>query len=230
IRYVDDIYVIYYDLDGQTFFQQFNDYIEKRGLQINRAKSAIYERIGSMKNWEKDAIFGDSEKNYALKSIQDLELEDEEEQQEKIREFEKYLNRNGEWNISDANFILNRCLDPIFVEQYLTFYGEQLIRQKIGRGSIYSRLYHEIFDREEWMRKFFSKQLYRNIPLGTVNFGNFISMCYFEISKILLLEQEQQGEFVEWLAGLQNLEIEEESTIRVIKKLIYNGRGCANEE
>lgn len=229
IRYVDDIYVIYYGLDGKAFLQRFHNYVEKRGLQINRGKSAVYERIGNMKGWEKEAIFGDSEKNYALKSIQELELEDEDQQQEKIREFEKYLYRKGKWSISDANFILNRCLDPIFVEQYLNYYGEQLIQQKVGRGSIYSRLYHEIFEREKWMRKFFSKQLYRNIPLGTVNFGNFISMCYFGISKILLLQKEQQWEFVQWLMELQNLEIEEESTIRVIKKLIYSGKGQADE-
>ena len=65
--------------------------------------------------------------------------------------------------------------------------------------------------------------------MGTVKFGNFISMCYFGISKILLLQKEQQWEFVQWLMELQNLEIEEESTIRVIKKLIYSGKGQADE-
>ena len=45
----------------------------------------------------------------------------------------------------------------------------------------------------------------------------------------MLLQKEQQWEFVQWLMELQNLEIEEESTIRVIKKLIYSGKGQADE-
>lgn len=229
LRYVDDIYVVYHDMDGLAFLHKFNDYIGQRGLQINRGKSAVYERIGDMKEWEKESILGDGEKNYFVKTIQELELEDEEEQQEKIREFEKYLTRKGKWNISDANFILNRKLDPIFVEQYLASYGEQLIQQKVGRGSIYNRLYHEIFIRDEWLDRFFLQKLYLKIPIDTVNFKNFISVCYFELPRILTLERELQIKFATWLKELNNLELEEESTARVIRKIICDEKGYENE-
>ncbi len=220
MRYVDDIYVAYEGKNPKNFLQEFCDHIEKIGLKINAEKTVVFERIGDMTNFEKESIFNTSKENYLIKSIQDLELEEEEEQKEKIREFEKYLARKGAWSINDANFILNRHLDPIFTEQYLSYYGEKLIEQKIGRGSIYQHLYREIFSREKWFEKFFSKQLYKKIPPNSLNFKNFLSVSYFKISKIFSLKQEQIFQFVKWLDELNDLENDEKSTICAIKDLI----------
>ena len=102
-----------------------------------------------MSEREKESLFENGAANYEMKSIQGMELEDEELQQENIRLFEKYLHRKGSWSIKDANFILNRYLDPIFVDEYLNKYAITLVKQKVGRGSIYKRLYEELFKRDE---------------------------------------------------------------------------------
>lgn len=184
MRYVDDMFIVYRGIDGNQLLNRFSEYIFARGLEINRSKTLIYECIGDMSEREKESLFENGAANYEMKSIQGMELEDEELQQENIRLFEKYLHRKGSWSIKDANFILNRYLDPIFVDEYLNKYAITLVKQKVGRGSIYKRLYEELFKRDEWLEKFFAMELYRQIPQNTVNFKNFMSVCYFSEERL----------------------------------------------
>lgn len=220
LRYVDDMFIVYRGIDGDQLLQQFSDYLFARGLSINWNKSVCFGRIADMKENEKRSIFEDGAANYEIKSIQELELEDEDEQQEKLLQFEKYLRRKGDWSIRDANFILNRYLDPIFVETYLDQYAEILIGQNVGRGSIYKRLYEEILKRDEWMVRFFRKGLYNTIPENSVNFQNFISVCYFQISRIQVLTEKDKEVFIEWLKQERMMCLNDTGTVHAIIHLL----------
>ena len=216
MRYVDDMFIVYRGIDGNQLLNRFSEYIFARGLEINRSKTLIYECIGDMSEREKESLFDNGAANYEMKSIQGMELEDEELQQENIRLFEKYLHRKGSWSIKDANFILNRYLDPIFVDEYLNKYAITLVKQKVGRGSIYKRLYEELFKRDEWLEKFFAMELYRQIPQNTVNFKNFMSVCYFSVSRIKILNAHIKDNFVEWLNIISEGCMEEKGTVGAI--------------
>ena len=67
---------------------------------------------------------------------------------------------------------MNRYLDPLFVEEYLNKYAESLIKQTVGRGSIYKRLYEEILKRDEWLVRFFKEsmimEITKKIPVPTL--------------------------------------------------------------
>ena len=220
IRYVDDIYIVYRGIDGKQLLNEFSDYIRDRGLEINWNKTKVFERISEMREFEKQSIFEAGAANYAIKSIQGVELEDEDSKQENMLEFEKYLKRKGFLDIRDANFILNRYLDSVFVERYLDEYAEFLIQQNTGRGSIYKRLYEEIFQRDKWLRKFFRNKLYRKIPCQTVNFKNFISVCYFSILRIRILGEDEKKMFIQWLQDEENMDIDDKGTARAIVQLL----------
>ena len=115
---------------------------------------------------EKAEIFGDGNWNYVIRSVQEMELDDEDAYEEHILEFEKYLRRKGDWSIKDANFVLNGYIDKKYVDKYLDEYGLLLIKEYKGRGSVFKRLYTEIFKREEWKQRFFRKNLYTLIPFN----------------------------------------------------------------
>ena len=86
---------------------------------------------------------------------------------------------------------------------YLDKYGKELIAQKIGRGSIFKKLYMEIFKRDNWRTYFFKSSLYKNIPRGTVNFQNFISVCYFQYKHLIILDQDSRLMFRDWLESVR---------------------------
>lgn len=220
LRYVDDMFIIYQGIEGKELLNQFSDYLFDRGLSINWDKTMCFERISDMKEADKKSIFEDGKANYEIKGIQELELEDEEQREEKLLEFEKYLNRKGEWNIRDANFILNRYLDPLFVDEYLNKYAENLIAQTVGRGSIYKHLYQEILKRDEWLIRFFKGNMYCKIPEESINFQNFISVCYFNISRVQFLEKADKIAFVKWLKNKTNMGQNDIGTAYAIIRLL----------
>ena len=220
LRYVDDMFIVYHGIDGEELLKQFSDYLFERGLSINWDKTLCFKRISDMNESDKNSIFEDGEANYEIKGIQELELEDEEQREEKLLEFEKYLNRKGTWNIRDANFILNRYLDPLFVEEYLNKYAESLIGQTVGRGSIYKRLYEEILKRDDWLVRFFKKNMYCKIQEGSVNFQNFISVCYFNISRVQFLERTEKIAFVQWLKNDRQMSQNDRGTVYAIIRLL----------
>lgn len=220
LRYVDDMFIIYHGVDGRKILNQFTDYLFARGLSINWDKTLYFERISDMKESDKKSIFEDGKANYEIKGIQELELEDDEQKEEKLLEFEKYLTRKGKWTIKDANFILNRYLDPLFVEEYLNKYAENLMEQTIGRGSIYKRLYEEILKRDEWLIRFFKGKMYYKIPEESVNFQNFISVCYFNISRVQFLEKIEKNNFIHWLKKQRKISPNDKGTIYAIISLL----------
>ena len=220
IRYVDDIYILYQSIDGELMMQQLDDFLSLHGLAINPEKSICYPSIGKMTYEEKAEIFGDGNWNYVIRSVQEMELDDEDAYEEHILEFEKYLRRKGDWSIKDANFVLNGYIDKKYVDKYLDEYGLLLIKEYKGRGSVFKRLYTEIFKREEWKQRFFRKNLYTLIPFNTVNFKNFISECYLNQSQLSVLDFEDMERFIAWLDKLTDLTMEEQGTVNAIRQLL----------
>lgn len=220
IRYVDDIYILFQSIDGELMMQQFDEFLSLHGLYLNQEKSICYQTIGKMTYEERIEIFDEGNWNYIIRSVQEMELEDKEAYEEHILELEKYLRRKGDWSIKDANFILNGYIDKKYVDKYLDEYGLSLIKESKGRGSIFKRLYIEIFKREDWRQRFFTKRLYTWIPSNTVNFKNFISECYLKCNQLAVLDSEDKDSFKVWLDGLTHLTMEEQGTVNAIYQLL----------
>ena len=95
-------------------------------------------------------------------------------------------------------------------------YAESLIGQAVGRGSIYKRLYEEILKRDEWLARFFKGNMYYKIPEETINFQNFISVCYFNISRVQFLEKTEKISFIKWLKNKREMRQNDMGTIYAI--------------
>ena len=102
------------------------------------------------------------------------------------------------------------------MEEYLDKYAESLIGQAVGRGSIYKRLYEEILKRDEWLARFFKGNMYYKIPEETINFQNFISVCYFNISRVQFLEKTEKIAFIKWLKNKREMRQNDMGTIYAI--------------
>ena len=108
----------------------------------------------------------------------------------------------------------------MFVEEYLNKYAESLIKQTVGRGSIYKRLYEEILKRDEWLVRFFKGNMYCEIPEESVNFQNFISVCYFNISRVQFLGKTEKVAFVQWLKNGRKMSQNDMGTAHAIIRLL----------
>jgi hypothetical protein len=180
---VDDVFIIYNDnVDGDEFLKSLSNYLYKRGLSINAIKTQNYGKISEISKNDKNSILDVDEWNYEVKSIQNLELEDDNERLEKIYEFEKYLNRNNNWQISDANFVLNSYIDKVYVEMYIRTYWENIICSKFGRGSIFKKMYELVFSNQVLLLKFFRERRYESIPFRSVNLKNYLATILFNIN------------------------------------------------
>ncbi|MGF2053977.1 reverse transcriptase domain-containing protein [Vagococcus fluvialis] len=181
-RYVDDIYIIYRNIDGDEFLRKFKEYIENYDIELNMDKTKNFNTIGSMGIHEKKSLFGSIVQNYEIQSISDIELESPDEREKKVELFDSYLTRDGEWDIKDANFILGMYLDPYFVNLYIDKFFNDLVASDYGRGSIFKRLYELIFSDLKLLNRFINEKKYQDIPVDTVNIYNFISVLFFKNS------------------------------------------------
>ena len=106
------------------------------------------------------------------------------------------------------------------MDKYIEKYALHLMKQSEGRGSIYQRLYREIVKRPSEMERVFKKQWYKCIPLKTVNFANFISVCYFSKNEISMLDRETKSMFITWLKEIEDCADEYMATIGAIITII----------
>ena len=84
----------------------------------------------------------------------------------------------------------------------------------------HKRLYEEILKRDEWLVRFFKGNMYCEIPEESVNFQNFISVCYFNISRVQFLEKTEKVAFVQWLKNGRKMSQNDMGTAHAIIRLL----------
>lgn len=168
-RYVDDIYIIYKKIDGNEFIKKFSTFIMSFGLEINFSKTYDYGLIKNMTNEDKYSLFNSSHWNYEVMSIREFDMENEDNIEENIRLFNNFINRNKEWDISDANFVLNDYVIPFYKDRYIDEYYKKIIMSKEGRGSIFTKFYEIIFNNNDKSFSFFKNKDYLLIPRDSLN-------------------------------------------------------------
>jgi hypothetical protein len=62
-------------------------------------------------------------------------------------------------------------------------YRVQIISSEIGRGSNFRRFYEYLFRTDKYLSVVLEERLLANIPIGTVNFSNFIDSLYLSVQR-----------------------------------------------
>ena len=175
-RYVDDIFVFLEpSADPQNFLHLFSQHVEKCSLFLNKEKTGIWGRIKDIDPKSINDLLAKSEENYKIQGFSNLEYYEDEDLLDPITTFNNYLMRDGNWNIGDANFLLNVAIDPFLSNMYLREYRRQIIASEIGRGSIFRKFYGMLFKDPNMSKPFFEKQEYSQIPVPSLNMSNMIS-------------------------------------------------------
>ncbi|HFI0714397.1 TPA: RNA-directed DNA polymerase, partial [Streptococcus suis] len=224
-RYVDDMYIIYQNLqDGDMFLEALTEHLSKVGLSINQEKTKNFGKIGNLSDSEKKDFFEESYLSYLIQDFEDLTYLSDEEHQEIYSFFEKYLERNGKWNIKDANFLLGNYIDETLLEFYISKYYHFILTSKYGRGSIFTKFYKYVFKKSDLVKKFFMNRDYESVPKDSLNFESLISTLFFEIDfvKEVLMNDGLIEECLQYLQSNVNVESNAFKTINVLKERVIN--------
>ncbi len=221
IRYVDDIYVIPNDTaNGELFLKDFTKFLSDYNLKINISKTRYYSAIKDIA--ESEIIKINNSHSYGVKSIQNLYfLKDDLELEDEYKKLDRFIDRNDVWSIGDANFILNEYIDNILIERYLREYYNNILTSECGRGSIFIKFYSIIFKSSEMTKNFYEKEDFKEIPLNSINFKNYIAITYKELKTILTVFDDSSI-LILYLEMLPFAEIDEEeqNTIAAIQNYI----------
>lgn len=227
-RYVDDIYIFHDDnIDGNNFLDEFSTHLENWGLFLNKTKTRCFGKIKNISTEERLELQEFGLFNYDICNMKDFEIKDEVDRLESEEIYSRYINRNLEWNINDANFILSASVDPYLVDLYMKRYYENILVSTIGRGSVFYKFYMRIFQSEDKTRKFFNTKQYTKIPCNSINFKNMIATLYVNIKKLCLenwLDREFY-DFIKYCREVKNIEKNELNLINALGKYYINFGG-----
>ncbi len=218
LRYVDDMFILH-DASrcSADLINNFSALLLSKGLELNDEKTKIYGQISLMSLEEKNEIC-ESNGNYSIKTIKSLELESLENRDAKIDIFKRFIDDNGDWK-KDANFILNDYIEGEFIEIYLKKYYTDLVRSKVGRGSVFKKFYQYIMNDSMWLKKFLKERLYIKIPDQTLNLKCFLNVLFDKILNNDLFEySEEVNCLIESILNRENLDIHEKNMVVVINK------------
>lgn len=218
-RYVDDIYVFLEpEKNPYEFLSVFSKCMEEHHLYLNKQKTKVWGKIKDISERDIYDLCEHAAENYKIQSFSNLDLWDEEDLAEPLATYDSFLMRNGEWDIKDANFILNDSIDPFLTDLYLSQFNDHLMMSTVGRGSIFRKFYNIIFRDPSRFSSFLRNQEYMKIPLHSLNMSNMISTLFLMIkNKPLISSHERAGlmALCDYLK-LQNLEPHDASSVFAI--------------
>ena len=178
-RYVDDIYVFLEpEQNPNEFLSAFSKCMEDHHLYLNKQKTKIWGRIRDINKRDITDLCEHAADNYKIQSFSDLDFWDEEDLAEPLATYDSFLSRHGEWDIKDANFILNDFIDPFLSNLYLNQFSNELMASTLGRGSIFRKFYNLIFRDPNRFFNFLRKEEYKKIPVKSLNMSNMISTLF----------------------------------------------------
>jgi hypothetical protein len=228
-RYVDDIYIFHDDnIESTEFLYKFSNHLENWGLFLNKTKTRCYGKIKGISAEELSELREFGQFNYDISSISELETRDEDDIFEAVQIFSRYINRELDWDINDANFLLSSNVDDHLVGLYMKRYYEKIIGSIIGRGSVFYKFYTRIFQSEYETKKFFNEKQYCKIPQNSINFQNMITTLYLNIKKLCLEGWLDSSfyEFLKYCKEIKQIKTNEISIINALEKyfIVFGGK------
>lgn len=218
-RYVDDIYVFLEpEKKPYEFLSAFSKCMEEHHLYLNKQKTKIWGRIQDISDRDIYDLCEHAAENYKIQSFTNLDFWNEEDLVEPLATYDSFLMRNGEWDIKDANFILNDSIDPFLSNLYLSQFSDLLMMSTVGRGSIFRKFYNIIFRDPSRFSRFLRNQEYTKIPSPSLNMSNMISILFLMIkNKPQIFSHERAGlmTLCDYLKS-QNLEPRDASSVFAI--------------
>ncbi|WP_290762521.1 reverse transcriptase domain-containing protein [Fibrobacter sp. UBA4297] len=215
-RYVDDMYIFHEDsLDGIEVLKRLSSVFERFRLFFNKDKTMVYGKIANIPREKKDSFGGINQMMYDVQQDGALLSGDE-----MSISLDKYVLRNNVWDINDANFILSDCVDKFQRIQYISHYFEKIVQSEIGRGSVFRKFYKNIFSDYGLLNIFLNKTYYKQIPIQSINFKNFVYQLYHYTSKgceITLLNNKIL-ESVNTILKKDNIDCDDYNMLCVIKQ------------
>ncbi len=180
LRYVDDITVACVPgVNYRAIFDEFCNLLSRHGLPVNFEKSRCFGLIGELTEVQRRTLLHTDNFNYDLRDNYRSEVT-------LLQERRENLNHYLEDNVFDM-----RSLGYIFGAQTLqeakdwcfNNYRVQIISSEIGRGSNFRRFYEYLFRTDKYLSVVLDERLLANIPIGTVNFSNFIDSLYLSVQR-----------------------------------------------
>lgn len=185
LRYVDDMYIFAppsFDLNNVK-----NEILERLSLlslEVNKDKTKIVDKLKNLTEVEKLEM----NNFYALRSLfvdRDVKNADFDNEvldlyMDRIQEF---LFRDDGFSINDLNFLLSESINDKIRFELITHYAENIFGSRIGRGSLFSKLYNFIFSDDDLRKWFLQSQVYKYIPINTINCYTFLSVLFLYFSE-----------------------------------------------
>ena len=186
-RYVDDMYIFYdTSLNGSEILMELASYFEKNSLFFNKEKTKIYGKISDLSLEESEEFGHLNQLMYDVTQEKSVLLDGD-----PCFAMDKFVLRNGEWNINDANFLLSNCIDLPNRVDFAKRHLEQITSFDMGRGSIFRKFYNLLFSIPFLFQLFSDKEYYKRIPVNSINFKNFIQVIFTSIQNNILLENKK---------------------------------------
>ena len=224
-RYVDDIFIIYKNIDdGDFLLNEINMLFLSVGLNLNEEKTFNYGLIKNLTTGTKEAFFDDIYKNYMIQSLEDVAYLSEDDQFQIFELFDKYFKNNNEWNIKNANFLLGDHIDTELLRYYISKNYYNILCSEIGRGSIFYKFYQIILTNPKQAISFFINTDYQKIPKNSLNFKVFLVSLYYKLNKVISLSDIMRDEFSDFIDFLKIIATDdyEQRIINVILERLNN--------
>lgn len=188
-RYVDDIVIFCNpELDGKALYQNIWNTLLTYGLPCNLEKSQYMGSVSELSRQQHSILLHADKMTYDLSETDFRGPLLPFERKEILRE---YL-LNHEFDIGMISYIFGR---KTFIDAqywFIEHHAKDIFGSEIGRGSSFRKFYSYLFRHEDICKKCLEKGFFETIPIGTINFSNFLSELY-----IFLQSQEISFELFE---------------------------------
>lgn len=224
-RYVDDIFIIYKNIDdGELFLNEINSLFLSVGLNLNEEKTCNFGMIKNLTDGIKESFFDDIYKNYIIQSLDNIDYLSEENQFMVFELFDKFVNSNDEWSIKNANFLLGEHIDTKLLSHYISQNYYDILQSEIGRGSIFYKFYKIVFKDPKRTIDFFKNTDYLKIPRKSLNFKVFLVTLYYELNRVISFSDTMGKEFRDFVDFLKDTKTDdyEQKMINVIFERLSN--------
>lgn len=186
-RYVDDMYIFYDStLDGEKILMELASFFEKNSLFFNKEKTKIYGKISNLSLEELEEFGRLNQLMYDVTQEKSVLLDGD-----PCFAMDRFVLRNGEWSINDANFLLSNCIDLPNRIDFAKKHLEQIAASDMGRGSVFRKFYKLLFSSLFLFQLFINKEYYKEIPINSINFKNFIQILFTSVQNNTLLENKE---------------------------------------
>ena len=176
-RYVDDmVFICEPGYDSEGLFDRLSTALRSFGLPVNSKKSHCYGTIGSITLEARSKILHDGNFNYQIHERDDGMVLLARDKRVMLR---SYLDEHEElFDVSLLGYYFGtRVIEPA-KERFFADYHADVVTSKAGRGSHFAHFYQYAFSSDERIGTIVESGELADMPVGTVNFSNFVNELY----------------------------------------------------